>query len=311
MSSAADDTPAAPMPKPPRFSVIVPVYNRAALIEATLETVFGQTFEDYELIVVDDGSTDDSVAVLERYGDRLRLLVQDNAGPGPARNHAAREARGDYLAFLDSDDLWFPWTLARYAEALERAAQPAILIGRRQVFEEEATCSTLVDTPLQFRTLPDYLSHPQEQLWWGVSSFVIERERFLGSGGFLEGRMHAEDAELMLRLGTAPGFACIEAPVTFGYRRHDGSVMKQQRRNYEGLAYMIERERGGDFPGGSDRQAARRAVITRHTRPGSLGLLRAGLKAEAWDLYRQTLAWNTAQGRLKYLSAFPLLALRA
>ena len=79
-------------PATPFFSVIIPVYNREALIRETLDSVFAQTYDDYEVIVVDDGSTDDTVSVLEKYADRITILQQENQGPGVARNAGVRVA---------------------------------------------------------------------------------------------------------------------------------------------------------------------------------------------------------------------------
>lgn len=96
-----------------RVSVIIPLYNKAPHVRRALDSVAAQTFTDFELIVVDDGSTDEGARVVEEYGDaRLRLIAQPNAGPGAARNRGIGEARGEFLAFLDADDEW----TARYLE---------------------------------------------------------------------------------------------------------------------------------------------------------------------------------------------------
>ena len=92
-------------------SVIIPTYNRANLLKETLESVFAQTYTDYEVIVIDDGSTDDTeefVSALLLDHPQLRYIKQANAGVSAARNHGIFEARGEWIAFLDSDDLWFP-----------------------------------------------------------------------------------------------------------------------------------------------------------------------------------------------------------
>jgi glycosyltransferase involved in cell wall biosynthesis len=108
------------------FSILMPVYNHAAYVGEAVASVRAQDREDWELIVVDDGSTDGSAGVAEEAagGDgRIRILRQSNAGPAAARNLAAAEARGAWLAFLDSDDVWYPHALAAYGEAI--AADPA------------------------------------------------------------------------------------------------------------------------------------------------------------------------------------------
>src|SRR5438874_2268449 len=122
----------------PLFSVIIPAYNRATLIGQTLDSVFAQNRNDMEVIVVDDGSTDGTLDIVARYGDRVRILQQSNKGPGAARNAGLRAATGDYVAFLDSDDVWFPWTAQTYATVIAQNDHPAFVAGRPLVFESAA-----------------------------------------------------------------------------------------------------------------------------------------------------------------------------
>src|SRR5437868_3791234 len=117
----------------PLLSVIIPTYNRSGLLREALATVRAQACADYEVIVVDDGSTDDTADVLARFGEgeppgRFRVLRQANAGQGAARNLGIAEARGEYCAFLDSDDRFFPWTLAIVAAAIEENGRPSVLL---------------------------------------------------------------------------------------------------------------------------------------------------------------------------------------
>src|SRR6266508_3534238 len=91
----------------PRISVVIPTYNAAATLPETLESVFGQSFTDFEVIVVDDGSTDATPDILAAYEDRIRVLRKVNEGkPAAARNLGVRAARGEFVAFLDADDCW-------------------------------------------------------------------------------------------------------------------------------------------------------------------------------------------------------------
>jgi glycosyltransferase involved in cell wall biosynthesis len=104
----------------PLFSVVIPTYNRAACVGRAIDSVLHQTFQDYELIVVDDGSTDDTGEVVRRYGDRVMLVSQPNRGVSAARNAGISRAAGEWVAFLDSDDEWLPGYLSKQAEVVSK-----------------------------------------------------------------------------------------------------------------------------------------------------------------------------------------------
>ena len=104
-------------------SVIVPSYNASRYIRETLESVLGQTYSSFEVIVVDDGSTDDTAAIVADYSrrdSRIRLVSQPNGGVGAARNRAIAEASGEFIAPLDADDVWYPEKLQKQVASLER-----------------------------------------------------------------------------------------------------------------------------------------------------------------------------------------------
>ncbi|CAN5567103.1 hypothetical protein BH20ACI3_BH20ACI3_43320 [soil metagenome] len=108
----------------PRVSVIVPLYNKAPFVRRALDSIARQTFKDYEVIVVDDGSTDQGPEIVRAVGDeRVRLITQANLGPGAARNRALPEAQGDLIAFLDADDEWQPNYLAEVVDLLDAAGE--------------------------------------------------------------------------------------------------------------------------------------------------------------------------------------------
>jgi len=107
----------------PRYSIVVPTYNGAGTVEHTLSSCFAQTFENFEVIVVDDGSSDNTLEVLDRISDpRLVVVSQENAGPAAARNSGMQKAQGEYIAFLDSDDVWYPDFLQQAEDAYSQNA---------------------------------------------------------------------------------------------------------------------------------------------------------------------------------------------
>jgi glycosyltransferase involved in cell wall biosynthesis len=297
------------MSSPPLFSVIIPTYDRLELLKRTLQSVKEQSFSDYEIVVVDDGSKDGTREWLAENGSWLREIRQSNEGPGVARNAGVRTAIGEYCAFLDSDDIWFPWTLDIYRDAIERFGRPAFLVGKPQVFSEESDLVPVKLEPPRHEKFQDYLASSDEWRWWGVSSFVIRRDAFLDAGGFIEGHVNSEDADLALKLGEAAGFVQIAAPATFAYREHAANVKDDSGRNIAGTRHVLTSEKCGCYPGGKVRARERWEIVTRHVRPVALECLRRGNQADAWGFYYSTFAWHLSLGRLKYLLGFPFVAL--
>lgn len=108
----------------PVFSIVIPAYNRADIIEKSIQSVLTQEFQDFEIIVVDDGSKDNTVDVVKSISDsRIRLITQQNGGASRARNRGVEEARGKYIAFLDSDDVFLPHHLKQALADLEKGAR--------------------------------------------------------------------------------------------------------------------------------------------------------------------------------------------
>lgn len=105
------------------ISVVIPTYNASRFINQTIDSVIAQTFKDYEIIVVDDGSSDSTEEIVKSYGDKVRYIYQDNAGDGPARNTGIKAAKGEWIAFLDHDDQWLPDKLQQQSEFIETHPQ--------------------------------------------------------------------------------------------------------------------------------------------------------------------------------------------
>lgn len=211
------------------ISVIVPNYNRASLIGETLENLLGQSRPPDELIVVDDGSTDDSVAEIDRFGERVRLIRQANAGPGAARNRGLAAASGDYVQFFDSDDLCSRNKLEAQAAALDRTGAD-LAYGPWVQARLEHGCAHIAELPLQQRALPE----GRAALGWFLRGWVtvfqccmVRRSVLDRVGPYRPELILGEDAELLLRLLLA-GAQVVHVPEALVlYRLHFGAQLSR------------------------------------------------------------------------------------
>lgn len=124
---------------PVLVSVLIPTYNRAYILKTVLESVFAQTYRPIEVVVVDDGSTDDTRAVVEKFGSEISYIYQKNAGLASARNAGLAVARGEFIAFEDSDDIWFPWKLQVQVAFLKRFPEVALTWTDMTAVDEHGT----------------------------------------------------------------------------------------------------------------------------------------------------------------------------
>lgn len=290
------------------FSVIIPSFNRRDYLLQCVESVAQQRLNPLEVIVVDDGSTDGTFEVLASM-EGVTVLQQQNAGPGAARNRGAAAARGEYLAFLDSDDLWFPWTLEAVATLIARHDRPALMFLRFVEFGINDP-EMVVEAAAEGIGFADLLAAAREGVFAGAGMMVVERAAFLAAGGFAEDRLNAEDHDLALRLGSARGFVQLLAPVALAHRLHGSNETQDLEKSLRGLERLVAAERRGGYPGGPARRADRWALITLHTRPVVLEALRRGDLAGALRLYCATFRWNLALGRVTFLVGALLLAAR-
>ncbi|MFG6179421.1 glycosyltransferase family A protein [Halomonas sp. THAF12] len=176
----------------PQFSLVMPVYNKEAVLASTLACVYEQTLHDYELIVVDDGSTDGSLALLEREAElgRLRLLKRDAPGHGgyAARNHGALSATGRWLVFFGAGDMLLFDHLSQFADAILAHPQLELFINAYQMMDDHQRL------PKVAAPAPGVLSRQQALAALARSDFIhlngacIRRERFQSLGGFPDGR---------------------------------------------------------------------------------------------------------------------------
>jgi glycosyltransferase involved in cell wall biosynthesis len=291
------------------FSVIIPVYNRENLIRETINSVLKQSFYDFEIIVVDDGSTDKTLSALKEYGNRVKVLSQQNQGPGAARNIGIQIAQGKYITFLDSDDLWFPWTLATFYETIRKENFPTFIAGSTIEFEEEIELQKVQPDLVKYTFFQDYLESYSQSFNLLPSNVAIRVDSLLESGCFTNRWINAEDCDLWLKLGAAQGFVAIQDPPVLAYRRHENTAISDISRSIQGMNYLVQQELAGNYPGDQARKRERLEILTRHIRPVSFECLKQKCWKDGWELYWASLKWHIYLRRVRYLIAFPVIAM--
>lgn len=198
---------------PPLVSVIIPTYNRAPLIESSIRSVFAQDYPNIEVIVVDDGSIDDTELVVSRLADkRLRYFKQtENHGAPAARNVGVREAHGDFLAFLDSDDAWEPNKLSRQMETMVRTGAETALVytGMRKVDESGATIG--FKKPKKRGWI--YNDLLRDNVVGSTSTALVRTSAFRAVGGFDETLRSRQDLDLWIRIAAKYRVDFVAAPL--------------------------------------------------------------------------------------------------
>jgi glycosyltransferase involved in cell wall biosynthesis len=248
-----------------RVTAAITTYNRAAFLPGALESVLAQTFADYEVLVVDDGSTDDTPDVLAGYGDRIRVVRQANGGRSAARNTAVREARAPLISFLDSDDRWLPDKLERQVPVLEARPRAALVHGHVDVIDGDGR-------PLPEETERHHAMFSAAHAG-GVtyaryafdcrcfSSALTARVEAVEAVGLYDPALLLDDYDLYLRLALDWEIVFLEGPAMALYRHHEGQMttyeltMGQIQTAEKHLALL---ERRTDVP---ERRLARRNFL--------------------------------------------------
>jgi glycosyltransferase involved in cell wall biosynthesis len=209
----------------PLVSVIIPTFNRAAMVTEAVASVLNQTYPDLEILVVDDGSTDGTAAALEAFGGRIRVLRQDTRrGVSAARNVGLQAARGEWLALLDADDLWLPEKLARQMAYL--ADRPELLICQTE--EIWVRRGVRVNKPLSHRMAAGHIFLPSlERCLVSPSAVVLHRGLLDRHGGFDEALPAAEDYDLWLRLSWRYEVGLVPEPLLVKRGGHDDQLSRQ------------------------------------------------------------------------------------
>ncbi|MBT8336309.1 MAG: glycosyltransferase [Gemmatimonadetes bacterium] len=220
---------------------VIPVYNGARYLGEALDSVLDQGVDGLEVVVVDDGSTDDTPSVLDGYGDRLRVIRQDNAGPAAARNRGVEAAGGAFVCFQDADDLWAPGRLQRQLAVFEELPDTDLCLGLVQNFwmpELEAEARTYAGTPF---------AHPAPGFIF--PALVARREVFEQVGAIDPTLRVGEDNDWFLRAREAGLVEHVVPEVILRRRLHENNLTRRDLASREALLRnmkaSLDRRRAG------------------------------------------------------------------
>jgi len=213
----------------PAVSVVLPTYNRAPLLGRALRSVLGQSYEDFELLVIDDGSTDGTDGVVAAFGDpRVRYVqLARNTGAGAARNVGIRMSRGKFLAFQDSDDEWLPSKLAKQVSAFGRGpSELGVVYSDMQRVWGDGSATYLAAPDVHPGQLVGTSAWFYQVCDLGVQSTLIRREWLDAAGHFNEELPALEDLEMFIRLSRLCAFQRLRGPLV---RYHDTQGLSKDR----------------------------------------------------------------------------------
>lgn len=228
----------------PKVSIIIPTYRHRDFVAATLQSVFAQTFTDYEVIVVNDGSPDDTEAVLAPYADAgsIRYFYQANAGQAAARNRGLAEASGEFVAFLDDDDLWGPEKLEWQVAALARDDRAVLVYGHVRSFSQSETATFRGPCP-SGNVRKAILRHN----WiWSLGQTLIRAAVLRSSGRFDPSIRSADEWDVYIRLSRMGTFI-YEDREALAYRIHALNASRDVNLMYRNLR-RVRRKHFGMFP---------------------------------------------------------------
>jgi len=291
-------------------SVIIPAYRAAQTIAATLDSVLTQTFQDFEIIVVNDGSPDrdELEKVLAPYWDRIIYLQQDNQGLAGARNTGIRAARGEYVALLDADDLWDPEHLA---------AQLAVLQADPSIDMVYADAVIIGDVPERGRTVMELCPSSGDVTFerlvlrqctvQGCVS-VVRRKTLVDAGLFDPALRVTEDIDMWLRIARQGGRIAYQRRVLGKYRRHAGSLSSDLVRMIEGLLTVLAKAARDPRTTAAQQRAIAQECLVQRTRLAFAKGKQAFLAGETEAAIRHLTQFNAGSRSVKL--AMVLLLLR-
>jgi glycosyltransferase involved in cell wall biosynthesis len=224
----------------PMFSILMPLYNHEAYLREAIESVLRQEFSDWQLVICNDGSTDRSAEIASEYArrdERIELVHQANAGAGPARNTARRSARGQWLTFFDSDDLYYPNALQLFAEYIDAHPASRFIYGYRHRLNQGGTVEELAG---EFQEGVTTAVELFQRMYISSLCVTFRADLYDKVGGFDERLRSCEDYDFYLRLSQHTDFHPLQKPTGLR-RRHDTNVSIQTGFSRLQEAMVLER----------------------------------------------------------------------
>lgn len=243
--------------RPPTFSAIIPAYQAAEFIGDAIDSLLAQTLPPTEIIVCDDGSTDDLANALVPYRDTITLLSKQNGGEASAKNTAARSASGEFVAILDADDVYFPKRLEALAELSVRRPDLDILTADCLVVADGRVVRRCYDGGYEFE-VRDQRRGILERNFMGPGHMAVRRESLLAIGGFDENFRWATDWDCWIRMIFAGSRAGLVDEPLAEYRVRKSSLASNRLRQFESYVAVLEKTIGR-----SDLSPNERAVLER------------------------------------------------
>jgi glycosyltransferase involved in cell wall biosynthesis len=295
------DGPAPNRGKGPLVSVVVPTYNAAHFLPEALDSVLTQSYRRFEVIVIDDGSTDNTAEVLVPYLDKVQFMAEENfGGPARPRNLGVQRSRGELIAFLDSDDVMMPSALEDAVAIFQAAPEISVVWTDFRAIDQEGRIT-------QQSVLADYRDfrlqlHPGpfpdvgiisgqamfreliRGVFMGISSVVVRKAALLGVGPFDESLKNSDDREMWLRLARQGFRFAFRDKVQFSYRKHRQSVTRKGWKRYPSVIKGLEKQ--VPYLEASDREFVLRR-INRIRLGYAHGLRKDGQFSQALDAYRR------------------------
>jgi glycosyltransferase involved in cell wall biosynthesis len=287
-----------------KASVIIPTFNRAEYLGQAIESVLSQTLQDFEIIVVDDGSTDNTREVALSYKDtRVNYVHKDNGGVSSARNTGIKTSRGEYIALLDSDDIWLPDNLERKVKILDSHPDIGLVCSDAYFLDNKTGMNTGTlwsEKRFKYSQNPENAARqPMKDLLWRScfimpQATIIRNSVFTTVGYFDESLPTSEDWDFFVRVVQRFPIEIINAPL-LKIRRHSASLSKNLDKVYQGSVISINKAIRSDSFSGEELSILKKRLALEHCRYGRWALINnrgsaakkallSSIRTNPWDI---------------------------